>query len=188
MNKILGFWIACSLVLFLLSLVYLHNQLHRRNSIFAWWLCLGVSMQLISAYGLALGCPRWLLRLWPVADAFSFALAIGVLVMAYARRSCPVNQVLLYGIGAMVALNMVSRFCGNHLTVAQRAWLVNIAFFGPAIFLLLMFSNVRTDRLPLYLNSALRSLSSAAETMGEQVAARSQVHPRVIRKVAGDKW
>jgi hypothetical protein len=177
-NKIVGFWVACSLILFLLSLVYLHNQLHRKNSIFAWWLCLGVSMQLISAYGLVLGCPTWLRRLWSAADVLSFALAVGVLLMAYARRSCPVNQALLYGIGAMIVLNVVSRTCGDQLTAAQRGWLVNIAFFGPAIFLLLMFSNVRADRLPLYLNSALRSLSSAAETMEQPVAARSRVQPR----------
>lgn len=153
MNKILGFWIASSIILFLLSLVYFQHQLHRKNALFAWWLCLGVSMQIISAYGLALGYPRWMYRLWTLADGVSYGLAIAVLVVAFARRSCPVNQTLLYGLGAMVAFNLFVRLAGEHLSERLQSWLVNIAFFGPAIFLLIVFSSIRMDRLPLNIQS-----------------------------------
>ncbi len=174
MTKIIGFWIASSTVLFLLSLVYLHYNLHRKNGIFAWWLCLGVSMQLVSAYGLVLGCPYWLRRLWSIADVLSFGLAMAVLLAAYHRRACPINQTLLYGIGSMVALNLMSRWAGSHLTSDQRGWLVNIAFLGPAVFLLLAFANIRADHLPLYIRSALKGASRSS--YGCQQHARVSAH------------
>lgn len=181
MNKITGFWIASSVVLFLLSLVYLQHQLHRKNSLFAWWLCLGVSMQLISAYGLVLGCPQWLSRIWTAADVLSYALAIGVLAVAFVRRACPVNQTLLYGLGAMVSFNLFVRWRGDHLTQSMRSWLVNIAFFGPAIFLLLTLSNIRADRLPLFIKSVFRSFATSvtsAPPAGLAPRASRQALPR----------
>ena len=158
MNRIIGFWIASSVVLFLLSLVYLQLQLHRKNSLFAWWLCVGVSMQLISAYGLVLGCPHWLARVWSLADYLSYGLSLAVLVAAFCRRQCPVNQTLLYGLGAMVAFNLLVRWRGDALNQDLRSWLLNIAFLGPAIFLLLSFSNIRADRLPLHIKSAFQNM------------------------------
>src|SRR5579863_3762345 len=155
-----AFWIASSMVLFLLSLVYFHHNLHRKNALFAWWLFLGVIMQIASAYCLLFACPIWLFKLWPVADGFSYALAGGVLVIAFIQRSRPVNQILLYGLGAMVTFSLTVRWFGSGLSVDLRGWLLNIAFFGPALFMLLAFSNVGVDRLPLYVDSLLRGLAS----------------------------
>ncbi|MGH9356199.1 MAG: hypothetical protein ACRD10_08730 [Terriglobia bacterium] len=160
MNRILGFWIASSVILFLLSLVYLQHQLHRKNSLFAWWLCVGVSMQLISAYGLVLGSPAWLARVWNFADFASYGLSVAVLAAALFRRHCPVNETLLYGLGAMTAFNLLVRWLGGALNPNLETWLVNIAFLGPAVFLLLSFSNIRADRLPLHIKSALDSLAA----------------------------
>jgi len=168
-NKIIGFWIASSVILFLLSLVYLQHQLHRKNSLFAWWLCVGVSMQLISAYGLVLGCPPWLVRVWGLADYLSYGLSLAVLVTAFSRRECPVNQTLLYGLGTMVAFNILVRWRGDTFSPDLRSWLLNIAFLGPAIFLLLSFSNIRADRLPLHIKSALETLASQAANTQQQV-------------------
>jgi hypothetical protein len=179
-NKILGFWIASSVVLFLLSLVYLQHNLHRKNVLFAWWLCLGVSMQLVSAYGLVLGYPRWMDWLWTAADVLSFALALGVLVVAFRHRSCPVNRALLYGIGAMVVLNLMSRWWGDHLGENVRIWLMNIAFLGPAAFLLLMFSNIRADRLPLYIKSVSPGIISTVSGCSQGAAARSALAPQTF--------
>lgn len=180
MNKILAFWIASSVVLFLLSLVYLQQNLHRKNAVFAWWLCLGVSMQVISAYGLVLGYPRWMNLLWTAADVLSFALAAGVLIVALRYRSCPVNRTLLYGVGAMMVLNLVSRWWGDNLGQNVRIWLLNIAFLGPAAFLLLMFSNIRADRLPLYIRSALPGLASTSTGCGQGASAASAITPRTL--------
>jgi hypothetical protein len=179
-NKILGFWIASSVVLFLLSLVYLQHNLHRKNVLFAWWLCLGVSMQLVSAYGLVLGYPKWMSLLWSAADVLSFALAVGVLAIAFRHRTCPVNRALLYGIGAMVILNLVSRWWGDHLRENVQIWLLNIAFLGPAVYLLLIFCNIRADRLPLYVRSALARASSAPISCGQSALARSPLNCRSL--------
>jgi hypothetical protein len=184
-NKILGFWIASSVVLFLLSLVYLQHNLHRKNAIFAWWLCVGVSMQLVSAYGLVLGYPRWMNMLWIAADLLSFALAGGVLVLAFSRRACPVNRALLYGIGAMVILNVASRWWGDQLGQNVRIWLVNIAFLGPAIFLLVMFSNLRVDRMPLYLRTPFTGLATRSAGCGEGAVARSAACSRPLLPASG---
>jgi hypothetical protein len=182
-NKILGFWIASSVVLFLLSLVYLQHNLHRKNAVFAWWLCLGVSMQLVSAYGLVLGYPRWMSFLWVAADVLSFALAIGVLAIAFRHRSCPVNRALLYGVGAMVVLNLMSRWWGDHLGQNVRIWLMNIAFLGPAAFLLLMFSSIRADRLPLHIRSAFPGVASTSSGCGQGAVARSTQRPQRLSPV-----
>lgn len=183
MNKVLGFWIASSVVLFLLSLVYLQHNLHRKNSIFAWWLCLGVSMQLVSAYGLALGYPPWMDLIWSAADVLSFALALGAIAVAFSRRSCPVNQTLLYGVGGMLVLNLLSRWWGDHLGENLRIWLVNIAFLGPAIFLLVMFSKIGPDRVPLYAEPARARIMAAGCT--QNAAARSKVRSPALSPALG---
>lgn len=152
MSKMLGFWIVSSTILFLLSLVFLHHQYHRKNIVFAWWLCVGVIMQVISAYGMALGYPRWMIRLWVVADWLSLALAATAVAYAFVHRDCPVNRTLLYGMGAMLGFNILCRTAADSLSANVQTWLQNIAFFGPAIFLLISFSNLRMDMLPLHLN------------------------------------
>lgn len=167
MNKILDFWIASSIVLFLLSFVYVHQSLYRKNALFALWLSLGIIMQIVSAYGMLLAYPAWMYNLWPIADKLSYALAAGVLAFAFIRRSCPVNQILLYGLGAMVAFSLAVRALGGGLSLDFRSWLLNIAFLGPAVFLLLAFSNITVDRLPLYIDMVLRAFATDSQASHE---------------------
>ncbi|MGH9453031.1 MAG: hypothetical protein ACRD2O_03570 [Terriglobia bacterium] len=162
MNRLITFWIASSSVLFMLSLVYFHYQLHRKNPLFAWWLCLGVTMELISAYAMVLGSHRFLCFLWRAANIASILMAVAVLILAYARRSCPVNRTLLYGLGAMLAFNLVAHLTAGHISMVKQTWLQDIAFFGPALFLLVSFSNIRGDRIPLRICSALRQMTLKA--------------------------
>lgn len=161
MNDILGFWIASSIVLFMLSFVYFNQGLSRKNALFGWWLALGVAIQIVYAAGMLLGYPAWMYRVWPLADDVSFLLALGVIALALFRRSCPVNQALLYGLGAMLALTAIARWGGANLGESVSSWLQNIAFFGPALFLVLAFSNIRADRLPLFIDSLLRVFNAA---------------------------
>lgn len=162
MNRLITFWIASSSVLFMLSLVYFHYQLHRKNPLFAWWLCLGVTMELISAYAMVLGSHRFLCLLWRAANIASIMMAVAVLILAYARRSCPVNRTLLYGLGAMLAFNLVAHLTSGHISMVKQTWLQDIAFFGPALFLLVSFSNIRGDRIPLHICSALTQMTLKA--------------------------
>ncbi|MGH9354482.1 MAG: hypothetical protein ACRD2G_20315, partial [Terriglobia bacterium] len=61
---------------------------------------------------------------------------------------------------AMLALNVMARWGGASLGESIGSWLQNIAFFGPALFLVLAFSNIRADRLPLFIDSVLRAFNS----------------------------
>lgn len=124
-------------------------------------------MQIVSACGMLVGYGPWMYKIWPVADGLSFALALGVIVVAFLRRSCAVNQALLRGLVAMLALNLAARWASSHLGADIESWLQNIAFMGPAIFMLVTFSNIRADRLPLYVASALRALTFQPNTSQE---------------------
>ncbi|HEV2425894.1 MAG TPA: hypothetical protein VGZ29_13780 [Terriglobia bacterium] len=152
--KSVTFWALDATVLFALSLVYLHQGYHRKNAFFAVWLCNGVTMQLIAAWGLAAGPPSWMPQLRACEDILTYALTAGVLITAALRRDCPVNRTLLCGVGAMVALNVLSHFMGLHVQHPLQVWLRNIAFFGPALFLLITFSNLRLDALLLWITAA----------------------------------
>lgn len=158
--KVNAFWILSATTLFCLSLVYLHHGYHRRNFLFACWLCFGVCVQLLGAWGLAAGRPAWFGPVGILADFTSYGLGAAVLVVAAMRRHCPVNRTLLAGLGAMVAFSLLGRWLGDSLDDVTRTWLRNIAFFGPAIFLLVMFAGMRVDRLPLLVDSALRGVGA----------------------------
>lgn len=154
--KVNAFWILSASILFCLSLIYLHHGYHRRNFPFACWLCFGVCIQLLGAWGLAAGRPAWFGPMRIVADVLSYGLTAAVLAVAIMHRNCPVNRTLLAGLGAMVAFNLLGRLLGDRLDLMARIWLRNISFLGPAIFLLIVFSNLRVDRLPLWIDSVLR--------------------------------
>jgi len=156
------FWALDAVVLFSLSLLYLHQGYHRKNQMFTLWLCCGVLMQLAAAWGLAAGSPSWMSLARAAFDTVLYVLTAAVLVMAVMRRGCPVNRSLVWGLGAMLILNLFTRVVGNGVEHVVQVWLRNIAFFGPAIFLLIALSNIRLDRLPLWVDSAVRLVASDA--------------------------
>ncbi|GEM_PF-1393145 len=179
MNRLITFWIASSTVLFLLSLVYFRYQLHRKNPLFAWWLCLGVAMELISAYAMVLDSHKFLCFLWRAANIASILMAVAVLILAYAQRACPVNRTLLYGLGAMLAFNLIARLTAGHISMVKQTWLQDIAFFGPALFLLVSFSNIRADRIPLHVCSTFRHLTlTPSQSPGLALSLRPASLPR----------
>jgi hypothetical protein len=176
--KVTTFWILSATTLFCLSLIYLHHGYHRRNFLFASWLCFEVCMQLLAAWGLGAGRPAWLGSVRALADVVSYGLAAGVLMVAAMRRNCPVNRALLAGLGAMVLFSLVSRWLGDSVDTATRVWMRNIAFFGPAIFLLIMFVGMRADCLPLLVDSALcRSGTGTGGQTGVALAFKPNVRP-----------
>lgn len=157
--KSLAFWALDATVLFALSLVYLHQGYHRKNPLFAIWLCNGVAVQLMAAWALAAGPPGWINYLRVGEDVVTYVLSAGVLVTAFQQRACPVNRSLLYGLGAMVGLGVVSAAFGGRLDHSLQIWLRNIAFFGPALFLLITLSNIPLNMLPLWIRDATNALS-----------------------------
>ncbi|MGO9275151.1 MAG: hypothetical protein ACLQOO_33770 [Terriglobia bacterium] len=160
--RMIMFWALDATVLFSLSLLYLHQGYHRRNQLFTLWLCLGVLMQLAAAWGMAAGQPRWMDQVRVVGDLSVYLLTAAVLILAFMRRDCPVNRSLLWGLGAMLVLNVFTRILGSGVEPAVRGWLRNVAFFGPAIFLLIALSSIRLDLLPLWVDSAVRLIASGS--------------------------
>jgi len=156
--RVITFWALDATVLFALSLVYLHQGYQRKNPVFAVWLFTGVAMQLVGAWSLAAGRPPWVSQVRVVHDVLMYALTVGVLLIAVTRRDCPVNRTLLWGLGAMFALNLFSRFLGVRVDHSVQVWLRNIAFFGPAVFLLIALSGIRFDMLPLWVSAKLRTV------------------------------
>jgi hypothetical protein len=176
--KTVTFWALDATVLFALSLVYLHQGYHRKNVLFAVWLCNGVAMQLIAAWGLAAGPPTWMNQIRAFEDILTYGLTAGVLVTAFMHRDCPVNRSLLCGVGAMLGLNLLSLFLGMRVERSVQVWLRNIAFFGPATFMLIAFSNIRMDMLPLWINEALEG---AGARWGEGTALAAVALASVLR-------
>ncbi|HMD97330.1 MAG TPA: hypothetical protein VKM93_08415 [Terriglobia bacterium] len=178
------FWALDATVLFSLSLLYIHQGYHRKNQAFTLWLCCGVLMQLAAAWGLAAGSPRWMAQARAGFDIILYVLAAAVLVLAVMRRGCPVNRSLLWGLGAMLVLNVLTRLLGSGVEPAVRAWLRNIAFFGPAIFLLIALSNIRLDLLPLWVDSAVRLIASGS-IEEPAIAAMHEVELGTSRRYVG---
>jgi len=156
--KTVGFWALDATVAFALSLLYFHQGYHRKNPIFAVWLCNIVALQLVAAWALAAGPPPWLNYVRAADDVVTYLLAAGVLLTAAAQWRCPVNRSLLWGVGGLVVLSVITRILGVHLDHSLQIWLRNIAFFGPAIFLLIALSNIRVDMLPLWVSAAFRGV------------------------------
>lgn len=152
MNKPLAFWTACALILFLLSLVWLEQGLHRKNGLFTLWLLASVGLQLFAAWSLALDRPWWF---GPAGQASGIAtglLAAAAVAMALTRWECPVNRVIVLALGGMLGLQIISQFLIDH--AALRVWSRNIGFLGPAIYMLIAFSGIRFDRMPLWADEA----------------------------------
>jgi hypothetical protein len=164
------FWALDATVLFALSLVYFNQGFHRKNVLFAVWLCNGVIMQLIGAWALAAGPPPWIDRLRLCEDVLTYVVTAGILIIAVIHRDCPVNRSILWGVSAMVVLNMLCRFMGVRVDHSTQIWLRNVAFFGPAMFLLLTLSNLRLDMLPLWIKAPMED-AGARLAAGTAVAA-----------------
>jgi hypothetical protein len=164
MSHAVGFWSASAILLFVLSCLWFHQKLHSFNPCFTAWLALGVLMQVIAAWWLCGGRPAWVVQLRIVLDGITYALAALCLVVALLRRD-PVNQIVLAGLGGMLFFNLLAR--GLSANQNLGIWLRNIAFFGPALFLLLAFSTIRFNRLPLTLqhSSVLKSMVCAATSV-----------------------
>lgn len=149
MNKALAFWIASSIVLFLLSLVFFHHNLQRKNLPMAAWLVTGVLSELLAAWGLAAGYHPWMATAGRASEWLGVLMTVTVVSVAATRWGCPVNRALALALGGMLAANMVSEALSYNASLHLEAWLRNISFFGPALYLLVTFSGLRMDRLPL---------------------------------------
>ncbi|HEV2424285.1 MAG TPA: hypothetical protein VGZ29_05605 [Terriglobia bacterium] len=171
--KALAFWAACATVLFALLLVVLAAGVHRRNWCFAAWLGSGVAVQLGAACLLALGWQRALRYLGQADEWIAVGLALGAMVEAVIRcqRSGvrdEVNLTVAIGLGAILAVNAVQTLAARQGFIATSelwTWFRNIGFMGPAVWMLLSFSNIDFGRA-LRVARELMASPKLAEALG----------------------
>jgi len=152
MTKPTLFWAACAAVVFALMLISFWTGIHRRNGFYAAWLGFTVCAQLLAACGLALHRPAWFAPAGRVTGAVELLLSICIVILAFCRLDCPINRVLLAGFGAILFFNLLSYVAVSSPLADLRVWgwLRNIGFFGPGVYMLVCFSNLRLDALPLW--------------------------------------
>jgi hypothetical protein len=147
------FWFLCASLLILLLGVFLHQGLHKKNFVFTVWLAGGCVACFIAYVGLALGRPYWFDTARQCSNAISAGLALAAISFGIARWSCPVNRTIVYGLAGMLAaqlfgiLMVQANLGGQAQGLPLRAWLQNIGFFGPMLWMLAVFSGARFDRL-----------------------------------------
>lgn len=166
--KPLTFWIACATILFALSLVVFHYRVHYKNPIFGAWLVASVSAQLLAAWGLALGRPKWFAPAGQVAGLLTAGLAAAAVLMAARGWDAEANRTIALGLGAMLAFDLLQMGPFHLLKAGTEilAWMRNIAFFGPAVWMLIAFSRLTPDRLTLWAGRIAGVKSQVSEALG----------------------
>lgn len=165
--KALAFWAACAAVFFALQLVCFHLGIHRKNWAFAVWLLVGVAAQVAAATIMATGERNVLATVGRAYGWISIALAAAAIIEALARgagNSDPVNGVIFRGLLAMLAVSALQILAARHgylIHTSAWAWFRNIGFFGPALWMLLCFSNVNFNSLLARLTGSIQQATGS---------------------------
>lgn len=144
----LTLWIIASTLLFLVFIVFFGRQFPRYNWLFASWLLLGILLQTAFAVLAALNLTEHIPDL-PLA-VVGYIL-MGLAVLKAHRSQDAVNEVVFSGLLALIFLTGVS-MAAVYLydQDSQTAVLAqNLAFFAPLGYMLVRFTFVYSDRLPL---------------------------------------
>ncbi len=160
-----AFWIVSGVVLFVLAVFYFSLGLGRRNVFFSAWLCAGLAFQIFAAIGLAAGTsrPPWMAQIKVGFDLLSYLIGGAAIVLAAARRNDPVNSIILHGLLAMVILRLLALFVADG---HSQLWARNIAFFGPALWMLYSFSGAEPGRLVAWAQTMTDSRFKIQEAVG----------------------
>jgi len=146
---------ACGLHLLLLFL-FSHLQLYRRHPFFMLWLLAAPLANL--AYWVLYwgGEARLLARAEVGLDVLEYLLLTGTLVMSVIQWSDPSSVVLRRGISALIIFALAGRLAANYQFAGGLgtvlANITNASFLGPVAYMVVKFSGVRLERLPLWLH------------------------------------
>jgi hypothetical protein len=145
---------ACALHLVLLFL-FSHLQLYRRHPLFMLWLLAAPLANLAFWVLYWAGEGRLLARAEVGLDVLEYALLIGALVLAVIQWHDPSSVVLRRGISALIIFALAGRLAANYQLAGGLgtvlANITNASFLAPIAYMLVKFSNVRLERLPLWL-------------------------------------
>ena len=145
---------ACGLQLVLLFL-FSHLQLYRRHPAFMLWL-LAAPVANLSVWVLFwTGEIQLLARAEVGLDVLEYALLLAALVMAVMQWRDPTSVVLRRGIIALFLFSLAGRVAANyHWAGGLGVLLANItnaSFLGPVAYMVLKFSGLHLERIPLWL-------------------------------------
>ena len=163
------YFVACSLHLVLLFL-FSHLQLYRRHPVFMLWL-LATPLANLSIWVLywakefrSLAPTQWGI------DVLWYALLAGALLMSIARWNDPAGAVLRRGIVALLAFTVVGRVASKmHLAGSLGTALANImnaCYLAPTLYMVVKFSGVRLERIPLWLREDAPWLTAIRQAWG----------------------
>jgi hypothetical protein len=159
-------WIASSSLAFLLFVVFFARQFPRYNWLFASWLLFNVAMQGAFAILVATGKTKSIPDI-PVT-VLGWTL-IGLALLKAYRASDAVNAVICAGLIAQVFLHAFSVVLVYFYKLDGSRWVLasNLACFSPLAYMLVRFTFVYSDKLPLL--TRIRELgfgARAAEMFG----------------------
>jgi hypothetical protein len=160
---------ACALHLVLLFL-FSHLQLYRRHPCFMLWLLAAPLANLAIWVLYWSGEFRLLVPAQIGLDVLWYALLAGALAMAVAEWDDPASAVLRRGIVALIAFALIGRVAGRmHLAGGLGLALANImnaCYLAPTLYMVVKFSGVRLERLPLWLRESAPWLVAARRVWG----------------------
>jgi hypothetical protein len=160
MEAVMKLWIASSSVAFLLFVIFFARQFPKYNWLFASWLLLNVALQGTFALFAAAGKTR---SIPDIPIDFIGWMLIGLAMIKAYRSTDAVNEIILYGLIAQVFLHAFSMSALHFYQPDNGARVLasNLACFSPLAYMLVRFTFVYSDRLPLI--SRLRDLGSATK-------------------------
>ncbi len=149
-------YILSAAILFFLFLTYFCRQFPKYNRWFAAYLLFTVGLQLLFATGIAAGfmgeIPVWMFAVpgWVL---------IGLAAVTAFRAQDAVNGIISDGLGAVIMLNLVGALMIvlGDAPGTMRATLSNIAGVVPTGYMLVRFSFVMSDGLPLWVSQMFDS-------------------------------
>ena len=141
-------WIVASTLLFLVFIVFFGRQFPRYNWLFASWLLLGILLQSAFAVLASLKLTEHIPQLPLGIVGWIF---VGLALLKAHRSQDAVNEVIFSGLLALTFLHGVSiaTFYFYHQNSQAAALAQNFAFFAPLGYMLVRFTFVYSDKLPL---------------------------------------
>ena len=141
-------WIIASTLLFLVFIVFFGRQFPRYNWLFASWLLFGILLQsafaVLAAIELTEHIPDFPL-------AIGGYILVGLAILKAHRSQDAVNEIIFSGLLALLFLHGVSIAAGFFYDEDSQTavWAQNLAFFAPLGYMLIRFTFVYSDKLPL---------------------------------------
>jgi hypothetical protein len=158
-------WILSASILFFLFLTFFARQFPKYNGWFSAYLIFSVGLQILFSISLAAGFTRRIPM--TVLDVVGWGLIL-MAALAAGRAHDAVNEVIQNGLGMMVIFNLLAlgAIWFHQAPASMRVWTSNIACFVPSGYMLVRFSFVMSDGLPLWVQAIQNSKFHIQEAAG----------------------